>query len=83
MNKQIFFDIIRQIINAYAFEPRSGFVANCLTYELSGFSLSIEGRNRGTGYIIVRLNGRIVASNCPMSACFEPACLEILSTVTT
>jgi len=52
---------IAAIITARAIEPRRGFIANELSYDIGrGIEISLEGRGRGTGVAIVRLNGTTV-----------------------
>lgn len=53
---------VRKIVAVRGAEPRAGFVANELSVALSnGVEVSVEGRSRGKGIAIVRVNGQIVA----------------------
>lgn len=55
-------DAVRKIVAVRGVEPREGFVANELSVALSnGVEVSVEGRGRGKGIAIVRVNGQIVA----------------------
>lgn len=55
-------DAVRKIVAARGVEPRPGFIQNELSVHLhSGIEVSVEGRSRGKGIAIVRVNGQIVA----------------------
>lgn len=75
MNKQQFFNAVRNYVNRFAVEPREGFKANCLSIEAGNFQLSIEGRNAGTGYCVVREQGEVIATDNPL----DPLMQEIMN----
>lgn len=55
-------DAVRKIVAVRGIEPRPGFIQNELSVSLhGGIEVSVEGRGRGKGIAIVRVNGQIVA----------------------
>lgn len=70
MEKSQFFNAIRTFVNNNAVEPRPGFVANNLSITVGNFEFSIEGRNRGLGYVTVREGGVIVLDECVLHPVF-------------
>lgn len=56
------FERCRQLVNERAKEPRPGFTANTLSFFLTpDIEISIEGRSKGNGAVVVRVRGAVVA----------------------
>lgn len=70
MNKEKFYNAVRKFIENNAVEPRAGFKSNNLGIEVDGYLFSLEGRNRGTGYVTIR-----DAASFDTFACELPASL--------
>lgn len=78
MTKQDFFRIIRTYIDQRAVEPQNGYHSNFLSINIGGYLFAIEGRNRGTGYITVQFNGKLIASDSPLSPSYNVDRVDLL-----
>ena len=54
MTKKEFFQAVRSYIEANAVEPRAGFRANVLKFQVGEYTLIVEHRQRGTGIVSVQ-----------------------------